>query len=108
MKTNDDGSREVTSYIEHIYSYDTGTSKEIYTNKECNQGICGWQDTLNEQGKRTIKKFNYNTSTGEYSYYDENIYADNGTTITGKKSGCNSSGVCTKCTGSAIGTAGCT
>ena len=96
--TESDGRRVFKFYNEHIYSYDSGSKMEIYTNKECNmEGICGWQDTLNNKGKRTFKKFNYNSNTGEYSYYHENIYASDGTTIIGTRE-CYSPGNCYKCT----------
>ena len=74
-------SNGVASYDE--YTYNTDGKTKLYKLEACTEaGTCHHQDTYNEKNKRTIKKYNYNVKTGEYSYYDENIYGDNGTTIT--------------------------
>ena len=95
---NNDENNTIQKYDEYTYSDDGSTL--TYKVEACTlSGMCHHQDTYNEQGKRTIKKFNYDLNTGDYKYYDENIYDDAGTTITGTRSNCNSQGVCSKCTG---------
>ena len=83
------------------YNYPIYDSNGIQTGykKDCNEsGYCGWIDTYNAQGKRTIKTY-YDKTDGSFKSYDENIYNESGTKITGTRIGCNQQGVCESCTG---------